>query len=785
MNSLLWSKKLTSLLFCFFLFSTAYAQNGNISGVIKTADGQPASAITVGLLGTTKGTMTNESGFYQIRSVKAGSYVLKISAIGITGQEKSIAVPTGETLTVDFVLTQDAKQLAEVVVNSNLRLKFGDKQSEMVARMPLANLENPQVYSVIPSALLREQNIVDYKTAMRNATGTSTIAQAGNGRSYTFMRGFITGNWVRNGLSAYQFSAVDPANIDRIEVIKGPSGTLFSSSVVSYGGLINRVTKKPVDSTFAEISYTAGSFNFNRVSADINTPLNQSKRVLFRMNTAYDNNGNFQDAGFERNFFIAPTLTYKVNDKLSFNVEAELYQRHTGSINGFNLSDQSAWAGKSFNDIPVDYFRSYQGNDIDTKLTNYNFIAQANYQISKQWKSQTLFTFNGVYAPRQTFLDKYLIDETQMARQVFQLSDKYHQTQVQQNFNGDLNIAGMRHRVLVGLDYTFYRQDPYWYKSIDYDVINYRQPGNFFVTKAQFDQALAAVPISPSDQNIYNTAAYVADVISLTDRLNIMASLRVDHYTDKGFHDINSDTYSNAFSQTKASPKFGAVYQIVKGQLSAFANYMNGFSYTGTKDANGKLFKPEQAYQTEAGLKLESGNKKWAATLSYYDILVKDKIRSGLLPNSSVQDATQSSKGFDAELIGNPVSGLNLLLGYAYNASKFTKADADIEGNRPYGVPKHLINGWVSYAVRQGSLKGFGLGFGGNYSSSAFGDDNNYVTIPSYVVLSSTAFYDRTKYRVGFKVDNLTSERYWGPFMQPQPPRSVSLNLTYRFGANK
>lgn len=785
MNSLLCSKRFT-FLFIFLLTSVfSFAQTGNIKGVVKTSDGQPATGITVGLTGTTKGTMTDEKGAYELTKVKAGNYNLKLSAIGLTGREQGITIVAGQTLKVDFTLDQDARQLADVVISTNRRLKFGDKQSESVARMPLANLENSQVYSVIPNALLREQNIVDYKTALRNAPGTSTIAQAGNGRAYTYMRGFITGNWVRNGVAAYQFSAVDPANIDRIEVIKGPSGTLFSSSVISYGGLINRVTKKPVDTAFAELAYTGGSFGLNRATVDLNTPLNNSKSVLFRINAAYDHNGSFQDAGFERNIFVAPTLTYKVNNKLSFNIEAELYRRHTGTVNNFNISDLKYWAGKSLKDIPVDYNRSYQGNDIDSKLTNYNVFLQANYQISKQWRSQTLFTLNGVYAPRQTFIDKYIDDDTKMSRQAFLLSDKYHQTEIQQNFNGDVQIAGMRHRLLLGFDYIAYRQDPYYYAFTNYDVINYREPGNFFVSRSDFDKAIAPLPTSPADQNNYNTAAYVADVINLTDRFNVMASLRIDRYKDNGSHDLTSNTYDAAFSQTKASPKFGAVYQLVKGQLSAFANYQSGFSYTNVKDQSGKVFKPEQAFQGEAGLKLETASNKLSATLSYYDISVNDKIRANPSNrNLYVQDATQSSKGLEAELIANPVSGLNLIFGYAYNASKYTKADSAVTGKRPSSTPKHLINGWASYAFRQGSLKGFGLGFGGNYSSISFYDDENYITIPSYVLLSSTAFYDRGKYRVGFKVDNLTNEHYWGPFFQPQATRSFSVNLSYRFSAH-
>jgi len=781
MNSLLCNKNYYFTFLLLILSITGYAQTGSIKGIVKTADGQPAAAITVGLSGTSKGAITDDKGAYQLSKVKPGTYTIKLSAIGLVSLEQSVTVASGETTTIDFTLNQDAKQLSEVVINTNRRLKFGDKKSDMVARMPLANLENPQVYSVIPSTLLKEQNITDYKSALRNASGTTTLAQAGNGRSYTFMRGFITGNFVRNGLVAPQYSAIDPANIDRIEVIKGPSGTLFSSSVISYGGLINRVTKKPVDSAFTEVAYTGGSFGLNRITADVNVPLNDSKTVLLRLNGAYHREGSFQDAGFERNYFVNPSLTYKVNSKLNFNVEAELYQRHTGSINGFSL-DNEYWAGKSLKDLPVDYLRSYQGNDIDTKLTNYNFYVQANYQISNSWKSQTLFTLNGVYAPHQLFLNKTITSATEMERNVGVLSDKYHQTEIQQNFNGDVHTGNIRHRLLVGFDFVAYRQDPYYYAGTAFDKINYTQPGNFFVNTAAINRALDTLAKPASDQNTYNSAAYFADVVNLTDRLNVLLSIRVDHYKDKGFHDITSNTYDGAFSQTSWSPKFGAVYQLIKGQLSAFGNYMNGFNYTNAKDENGKLFKPEQAFQYEGGLKLETADNKLSATLSYYNILVKDKLRTNPAnTNFSIQDATQRSRGLEAEVVANPIPGFNILLGYGYNDNIYTKSDAEIQGKRPYGTPAHLVNTWLSYAIQNGSLKGFGLGAGGNYASKSFVDDTDLVTVPSYIVLNSTIFYNAPKYRVGFGLDNITNEHYWGPFVIPQRTRSFSANVSYRF----
>src|SRR5690606_35635387 len=70
-----------------------------------------------------------------------------------------------------------------------------------------------------------------------------------------------------------------------------------------------------------EISYTAGSFGLNRITGDVNLKLNN--QVAARLVTAYHYENSFQDAGFRKSFFVAPSLLYQVNNRLSFNVNTE------------------------------------------------------------------------------------------------------------------------------------------------------------------------------------------------------------------------------------------------------------------------------------------------------------------------------------------------------------------------------------------------------------------------------------------------------------------------------
>ncbi len=272
---------------------------------------------------------------------------------------------------------------------------------------------------------------------------------------------------------------------------------------------------------------------------------------------------------------------------------------------------------------------------------------------------------------------------------------------------------------------------------------------------------------------------YVSDVLNLTDNLLLMAGLRFDSYHDRTSPGLTGEEYPDN-SQTSFSPKFGLIYQPLRDRIAIFANYQNGFTNQFGTDANGNRFKPEHANQMEAGVKLSLA-EGLSGSVSYYDITVQDVLRTDPNdPNFSIQNGTQTNKGFEADLIYNPILGLNMLVGYGYVNSRYTKSDEDIEGKRPANVAPNVANFWISYRASKGKARGLGVGFGGNYTSDAFQNDVNTFIIPGYTLLDATAFYDARKYRLGVKMNNLANTKTWNRF-GAQPQRNVVLNFTVAF----
>src|SRR6186713_879850 len=280
---------LLTLLCCLLSTAFLYADNedgqGTITGKVTTSDGLPAASVTVTLKGTRRSILTNDNGNFIIRNVPAGNYRLEVSLVGHETVTKEIVVEDQQATTIAIQLSLSNKDLQEVVVRSNPVKKITDKESDYVSRLPLKNIENPQAYSIVSKELMQQQINVAPQDALKNATGAAVTIYP-NGFLYITSRGFLTAPNARNGMQTVgdARSSSDIGNVERYELIKGPSGTLFGASISSFGGVLNIVTKKPYVGFGGQVSYTTGSFGLNRIAADVNTPVNKDTTALLRIN---------------------------------------------------------------------------------------------------------------------------------------------------------------------------------------------------------------------------------------------------------------------------------------------------------------------------------------------------------------------------------------------------------------------------------------------------------------------------------------------------------------------
>lgn len=786
------------LCLCLPLFTMAQtddnSHSGKITGTITAVDGLPIELVPISILQLNKNTLTNSQGMYNFDNIPAGKYTVRIQMLGAKEKDTVIFIKTGEEATVSYQLKKEnIVSLQEVRVEGRTN-RFSIKESQYISRLPLKNLENPQVYNVVSKELIQEQMAVDLGSVSKNVPGAGIPMIANQGRVTFRSRGFETEPNARNGVAGAAFSFLDNVNLERIEAIKGPSSTLFGTSVASsYGGLFNRVTKKPYNGMGGEISYLGGSWNYNRLTFDVNLPASKDKTALFRMNGATTFEKSFQDNGFTNSVFLAPSFSYQINDRLSLLLDVEF-----GSAKGTSVVRFNPYTGsnktQSIVDMKFPYTRTFLGDDVTYSTQMLNVFAQLNYKISGSWTSQTVIsrarsTINGYITALNGRTDSTLRANAIIGNTNFIATD------LQQNFIGDYKIGSLRNRTVIGLDY-YNNYNSFDRTTVNGPTVNFiNTPATYRVTRFTLD-SLTSTGTPRKEKNSDNTyAAYVSDVINLTDRLMVMGSIRVDRYKYNGVYYIMSGattggtgaggTIAGPYSQTSISHKSGIVYQVVKDKLSVFGNYMNGFFNKSGSSKEGVKFKPEHGNQLEYGVKADLFDRKLVGTVSYYDIAISNVLRTDPEDvNYSIQDGTQRSKGVEVDITANPIEGLNIVVGYAYNDSKYTKSDSSVLGLRPaLSGPANTFNFWVSYRISKGQLSGLGAGFGGNMGDMSYQTNTQTakITIPSYKIFDATIFYDRPKYRLGLKVENLTSEKAWSVRLTPQPPARFIGSIALKF----
>ena len=168
--------------------------------------------------------------------------------------------------------------------------------------------DTPSSIQVIPQQLIEDQGATNVQEIVRNASGVNFERSAGGRNEFFIIRGFRAETF-RNGFRDDRFSTrteTELANIDQVEVLRGPASILFGRAEPS--GIINFVTKQPLREPFYEVEFTAGSFDFYRPTLDFSGPLTDDGSLAYRLNAAYESAGSFRDGIETERFFYRTHL---------------------------------------------------------------------------------------------------------------------------------------------------------------------------------------------------------------------------------------------------------------------------------------------------------------------------------------------------------------------------------------------------------------------------------------------------------------------------------------------
>jgi len=749
-------------LLCLLLSHPAHSQK-KITGIITSESGHPIAGVSIQLLHQKAHTLSNQAGVFDFQQLRPCQDTLVVKATGFKQNRHILLLNTAaDSLHLNIILKDTAAPLKTVTVRTNL---ISDNKSVYIARMPLKNLENPQVYNVVSHDLIEQLQITSIDEAMLNVAGTVANNTAGGYFSIT-SRGFSTYVNARNGTSVPSyFTSYEPSNLERIEVLKGPAGTLYQGAA-SYGGAVNLVTKRPEKMPATKLAFTTGSWGLNRATIDYNHSLDSGHQLLFRMNASADRRKTFQDFGHSNVYSLSPSFSYAASDRWQIIAEFELYS-----------SEKTPTPWQSFGtyyqnvkDVPV-YKKSYYADDLKTMLIRQNATVTSTYQLGKNWESSTVIGALNSSVDHNYFAYNYYLSKDSIRRLIYDYDYNYSSINIQQNFTGQFKLLGLKNKMLAGLEYvsTTFNYTGY---STNYDTTSIYdfKPA----LRKNVDKLITERPVY-SAANTWTAsryAAYLSDLLYLRPNLMTMLSLRADRY---------HYTLNTPYSQTAFSPKLGIVYQPIREELALFANYTDGFSNQNTANkSDGSIVKldPVHATQYEGGIKWDAPDQRYSATLSIYNIKIHNANLYDEQGFFESQNGTQQSKGLELEFKASPTDNLNMLLGYGYNENKYTRSSS-YQGNLAANAPKNIGNLWVNYSIPCKKNHRFSIGAGGNYVDRAYTDVYNRTEIPAYLLLNATASYHFGRTQLGIRLNNLSNQKYYSGSGNPMPPRNYTANISF------
>ena len=754
--------------------NTAFADIANAVLRLPTGEAFEMSDPATGITLVQVTALANSQVRIAITGVEAPPLVdIAVSETGLS------AIATPGTPTIPSAQSPESDPLRIVVTGEDTDDGYVVPNASTATRTNTSILDIPQSIQVVPQQVLEDQQILRVDDALRNVSGLVGRVDAFGSGSSLIIRGFSTDSFSNGPILRDGFRRTDnlgsqeTANIERIEVIKGPSSVLYGQT--DPGGLINLVTKRPLRDPFYELELQAGNQGLVRPSIDLTGPLNDEGTLGYRLNASYQTEDSYR--GYDTDtetFFVAPVLSWDIRDRTNLTVLAEYTDEERGFEVGLPV----------IGDRVVDVLRDRVQNEPDDRLSSDTLILgyDVTHQFSDSWVLNHGFRY--VTQDYNTFAALPLgVDETTGNITRFFADREYHSDDysIQTNVVGNFNTGAIEHTLLAGIDLNFNRFDERFTRL---DLTN-PTPLNIFSpvygTESRPDLS-DVTPFPPFDTESDRYGFFLQDQIEFSKQFILVGSLRYDIVDFRNLTNRDNDRNDDAFS-----PRVGAVYKPIE-TVSIYANYSESFEPSEGSTVTGDSLSPQQSSGFEVGVKAELLDSNLFATLSYFDITKENVATTD--PNNpffSVATGEQRSQGVELDIAGEIIPGWNIIANYAYTDARITQDNTNPVGNRLLNSPQHSANLWTTYRIQTGDLEGLGFGLGVNYVGERFGDLANSFEVDDYWLTNAALFYEQEDWRFGLNFNNIfdinyidsTSSRSFGNV--PGEPFSVvgSVSVTF------
>jgi iron complex outermembrane receptor protein len=813
-------------IFIILLLLISFSLKGqNISGNVSDAvSGKKIAGAAVALSNSEKGTMTDAEGNFTL----VGKGTILVSFLGY---KTARIAGTEQFVTIELVPSANDLQTVEVLGRS--ARDYNSEYSFSATRISALNKDIPQSITTITKELMADRQAFYLADAVKIASG---VIPSSYYNQYT-IRGISQNEegQILNGMRTRQYYFLQPltANIERVEVIKGPASATFSS--VDPGGSINLVTKKPLANDRKEVSLSAGSFSTFRSTLDFTGPLNQSKTLLYRLNGAYQEARSFRDLVGNKSVLISPSISYIPNNKTAINAEL-IYNNVNGNLDrGQPIFGAVAGktelnsTAKSLNlGAANDFFKSKEVIMMGNLAHKFTSQVSFNASYMKQSWTENLqeHRTTNAFAPD---IDNQPVSNL-AAMQFVQRQQYWNIDNLNSYFNFNFNTGKIGHKLLLGYDRnswqklkgggqnaargfllkdgtvagSFVPANAANYQTITVNgkilpkpnVNHFDLQNPLYTIRNVEDYNLNVRTALPSALTT-NDAIYMQEQLQWS-KLTVLLSLR-----HEWFEDITNYKAPNTLTVGKNAllPRVGITYAVNKS-INIYGTYLEGFQpqsntvtlmpQTGTLPA-GSQFEPLRSDLKELGAKADLFQNRVRMNVAIYEIRQKNILMNAndpANPDLLITRGSERSRGIEWDMAGYITPNWQINASYSYIDAVITNdRDETLIGARKQNTPKHSANLWTRYNFNSSSaLKDLGIGFGVQHQGDKVPWFTRSFIVPAFTIFDAAIYYTpfKSNIQLALNASNLFNKTYWLGAQNylrlfPGAPRNATLTLTFKF----
>jgi iron complex outermembrane receptor protein len=617
------------------------------------------------------------------------------------------------------------------------------KQSVTATKTDTPILETPQPISVVTQDQIASQGAQTLPQALRYVPG---VILEPYGASSIFndvkIRGFLAPRYLdglrlpNDTITTFAQTRIEPWNLERIEVLKGPSSGLYGET--SPGGLVSMVSKRPTAERQNQVELQTGSFNRLQAAFDFSGPIDKDQTFLYRLVGLGRQADTVIDDTNENRAFVAPSFTWRPTIDTSFTLLTSFQRDHGDGqpqqyVPGYgtllpNINGRIPYS-RNIGEPSFDHWR------IKQDMIGYSFEHRFNEVFQFRQNVRWASVENDLTSMRNELAVPNMSTTLRSALAVRASAETFG---ADNHMQADFGTGPLQHKVLFGVDYQ--KQD----SASGYSAAPGLFPINIY--NPTYGIPIPAVstftPLTDQTSNQKQIGIYVQDQIKL-DRWILTLTGRRDHWEAKTLNRLAMTTIEQDSQATTG--RAGLSYVFDNG-IAPYVSYSTsfepvvGFSRSG---ADGAAFKPTTGEGREIGVKYQPNGLNALLTASLFEITQQNVLTADPVnPLFSIQTGEVRVRGYEFDAKASLTERLDIVGGFTHLEPIVTASSTGNIGKDLVNTPRDYASLWMQYTFRDGPAAGLGIGGGVRYVGASFMDQLNTVEIPGYTLFDASLSYD-------------------------------------------